>query len=211
MPCSSRSKESHTVKNTLRAFALCAALISVVPTVVGAPFVSSATLSVQLGNWLVGTPMTGFGQTLFQQVFFYNIDSRLVVAMAGMQTSYSALAGPGYANPLTSNDPLYLLGCNPGELSFPTQAAVQAVTQNLKFNYQFSAGSSIDLISLVANQYCVVALVCALPRVAWAQVVRAIYTNPAHGEGGDLTDLSYPGATIDLDQLSGPCCFTTYP
>ena len=198
------------MKNTLRVLALWISSLLVAPAAIAAPYVADATLTAQLNSVLAGTPLAGYGEVFFQQGFFYNVDPRLVVAIAGAQTSYGASAvASGCPSPSVTNDPFGLLGCAVPGTSFPSlTAAIETATQNLKNNFTTYQGTSntTDLIALMAPTYCAIAA-CPVASTQWATNVEAIYT----ASGAYNTDLSFPGATITFEDLSGPCCFTSYP
>ena len=193
------------MKHYSRAFAVCALLLPLSPSALAAPAVGTTAMALALNQFLSGTPMANLGDTLVQQGLFYSVDPRLIVAIAGAQTHYGAVASGTCANPAVTNDPFYLLGCIPEGFSYASiAAAIQDLAQNLKRNYTLSEGpqNTIDLINLAAPLYCIAATGCASPST-WAVTVEMIYTNPVLAGGGNPADLSFAGTKIDFEQFMG--------
>jgi hypothetical protein len=156
-------------------------------------------LAAALDSYLtsVASPLAGLGTQLFNDGVLYNLDPRLVVAIAGAESNYGI-------TPTTCGFDAWVwlppATCGAGFASY--SAGVDSVSLGLRQNYLDYGYTSIPLIGAT---YCSGA--CS---AAWISSVTSAYT----ALGGDPTDLTFtaPGSLITFEDLgpSSPSIFANY-
>ena len=155
-------------------------------------------LGASLDSYLSGlsSPLYGLGTQLFNDGVFYNVDPRLVVAIAGAESNY------GLSPTTCANDAWVWLppaSCGAGFASY--SAGVDSVSLGLRQNYLDFGYTTIPLIG---------ASYCSGPcSASWITSVTNTYT----ALGGDPTDLTFTasGSLITFeDYSSSPSYFGAY-
>jgi hypothetical protein len=156
------------------------AMLVIVPAS-GAPY--DPNVATTIDNYLAtqSSPLSGYGAAFFQSGVSYNVDPRLIVAIAGDETSFGT--NWGLCQPSSFNawsilkwDPTLKRNVCVNFASWGD--AIQADTRKLRFLY---LNQRLDTIDAIASVYC--ASQCG----DWVDRVTTFY----QAMGGDVTDLSF--------------------
>ncbi len=143
-----------------------------------------------------GSPIAGNGSVYFSSGVTYNVDPRLINAIAGAESSFGtnwAACPPSGFNAWSwfySRDGIC---ANSPFTSFAD--GIRRVTSGIRRLY---LNNNLNTIPLIARTYC--AEGCA----SWIPAVTQYYTQL----GGETSDLTFARTLIDFEQFTGPCCFT---
>jgi len=186
------------MRNFLRAFPLLLAALLIAGNASAEPYNTSlgATIDAYLTANAPGSPLIGYGSVFFSNGVFYNVDPRLVVAIAGVESNF------GISLPCAGSFDAWLWlppACTSNFASYTT--AIQNVTFGMQQNY---LNQGFGSISAIGSQYC-----SGPCFAAWITAVTNIYTSL----GGDPGNLRFqdPGSPIDFEQFSNsPSYFAAY-
>jgi hypothetical protein len=145
-----------------------------------------------------GSPIAGNGSVFFTSGITNNVDPRLIVAIAGAETTFGT--NWGLCSPTSYNAWSWFYNrsganaCTNSTFSSYAQG-IQKVTSGIRRLY---LNRNLNTIPLIGSVYC--ASGCG----SWTPAVTTYYT----ALGGDTSDLTFARTLIDFEQFSGPCCFT---
>jgi hypothetical protein len=157
-------------------------------------------LGSKIDTFLVGkgSPMAGNGSVFFSNGVADNVDPRLVVAIAGAETSFGT--NWGLCKPASFNAWSWFYDASGANRctnsTFSSYAdGIGVVTSGIRRLY---LNKGFTTIPLIAKLYC--GSGCG----SWIPSVTGSYTTL----GGDVSDLTFATTLIDFEQFTGPCCFT---
>src|SRR5579863_632129 len=135
------------MRNLLRALAFSLTACLFVCQAYAAPYDSS--LGTTIDNFLTsqGSPLAGNGSVFYSQGVFFNVDPRLLLAIAGAETSY----GSSYGSTSCSLDAWGSLPnpCTSGYASYTV--GIETVAAIMRQSY---LNLGVTTISGIATQYC---------------------------------------------------------
>lgn len=181
------------MRNTLRTILFLLASFLVVRSASAGAYNSSVGASIDTYLTAQGSPMAGLGSVFFNNGVLYNVDPRLIVAIAGFESGY------GVAAPCYDAWGWLPVACVGPFISFTV--GIESVTSGMHSLYLMQGFNSIPLIGA---SYC-----SGQCPAAWIAGVTSIY----QALGGDPTDLTFtaPGSLIDFEQFSSsPSYFSSY-
>lgn len=178
------------------AYLVCIILSFATTIVWAAPYDSE--LGSKIDAYLIGkgSPIAGNGSTFFSSGVNSNVDPRLIVAIAGAESSFGThmvdCPQSGF------NAWSYFYGGTPRncpDSPFNSYAnGINTVTRGIR--KYFNRG--LSTIPLIGARYC--ASGCS----AWVPNVTAFYT----AQGGDTSDLTFASTAVDFEQLTGAPVFS---
>jgi hypothetical protein len=184
---------------------LCAALLAV-SAVMAAPF--DAGLAAKIDTYLHGkgspapSPIEGNGQVFYDAAVKYNVDPRLIVAIAGQESSFGTKWGACSANGFNAWSWFYNGTCANSPFSSYAEG-INTVTKFMRRTYFDLRGQTT--IDAIQRTY------CPTPDcTTWAAGVTSFYTDAAwNGSAGDVTDLTFRSTEVllDFETLTGPAVF----
>lgn len=172
--------------------------LTIISTAIAAPF--DADLATKIDTYLTGkaSPIAGNGSSFVTSGINNNVDPRLIVAIAGQESSFGKNWVNCKATDFNAWSWFYKKTC--AASTFTSFAAGgDYVANGLRRLYLNRGLTTIEQISTV---YCGKGPDCP----PWAANVKSFYV----AQGGDPTDLSYQGAqTVDFEQFAGGSVFTS--
>jgi len=162
-------------------------------------------LSQLLDDYLTqkGSPLAGQGSVFVDSGQKYDVDPRLIVAIAGAETSFGTRLGcyssPGVivSNPYNAWNWFYKGGCPSPFNSWAD--GIDSVTQGIGGGLYFKAGRTT--IEKIAEIY------TATDRAAWIKNVTTFYHDDL---GGDLNDLTFKSADLPGGSQPPPSSTNTF-
>jgi len=181
-----------------RVLGYCLILFALTATLCAEPY--DPNLGSMIDAFLAGraSPIAGNGSAFFTSGVANNVDPRLIVAIAGAETTFGT--NWGLCSPTSYNAWSWFYNrsgtnaCTNSTFSSYAQG-IQKVTSGIRRLY---LNRNLNTIPLIGSVYC--ASGCG----SWIPSVTTYYTNL----GGDTSDLTFARSLIDFEQFSGPCCFT---
>ncbi len=148
-------------------------------------------LASKIDTYLAGknSPLSGLGSVFVSAGVQYNVDPRLIVAIAGAESSFGTAWSACARDGNNAWSWFYNGNCQNSPFS-SFSAGIMTVTKFMRRSYLNKGFTTIDLIR---KKYCVSG--CN----DWAPNVTQFYTDL----GGDVNDLSYSRTLIDFEQFAG--------
>lgn len=142
-----------------------------------------------------GSPIAGNGSVFFSSGVLYNVDPRLVVGISGAESSFGTAWAACPASGFNAWSWFYNGNCASSPFSSFAEG-IQTVTKFMRKSY---LNKGYTTIAAIESKYC--AAGCA----GWVSNVTSSYT----AQGGDTSDLTFSGNSIDFEQFTGsPSVFT---
>jgi hypothetical protein len=175
------------MRNLLRALAFSLTACLFVCRAYADPFDSNLGLEIDAFLTAQGSPLAGNGSVFYSQGVFFNVDPRLLVAIAGAATNYGISYGPTSCN-LDAWGSLPNNPCGSGYSSY-TQG-IETVAAILRQNY---LNLGLTTIPAIATQFC-----SGPCDSTWITAVTNVYQSL---NGNLSTAVTFPGSLIDFENL----------
>ena len=174
-------------------FTLCGILFAI-PFAIAEPY--DEQLGSKIDTYLAGkgSPISGNGDAFFTSGVTYNVDPRLIVAIAGAESSFGTQWAACPASGFNAWSWFYNGNCHDSPFSSFADG-IQTVTKFMRRSYLNKGRISIPLIE---KKY------CASGCDSWVPNVTKFYTEL----GGDTTALTFARTLIDFEEFTAPPFFS---